>query len=116
MIRPHRTHPLWFAFLLHRLSGLGLALFLPLHFYMLSLAISAPARLDGFLRFTDLTIVKLAEYGLVFLLAGASIWWASADGIGISAMEPTSENNGGTGGGVCLSSVDVILFESDLIR
>jgi hypothetical protein len=31
-------------------------------------------------------------------------------------MEPTSENNGGTGGGVCLSSVDVILFESDLIR
>ena len=41
MIRPHRTHPLWFAFLLHRLSGLGLALFLPIHFYMLSLAISA---------------------------------------------------------------------------
>jgi fumarate reductase subunit D len=36
---------------------------------MLSLAIAAPARLDGFLRFTDLTIVKLAEYGLVFLLA-----------------------------------------------
>ena len=59
MIRPHRTHPLWFAFLLHRLSGLGLALFLPIHFYMLSLAISAPARLDGFLRFTDLTIVKM---------------------------------------------------------
>ena len=69
MIRPYRTHPLWFAFLLHRLSGLGLALFLPTHFYMLSLAISAPARLDGFLRLTDLTIVKLAEYGLVFLLA-----------------------------------------------
>jgi len=45
------------------------ALFLPVHFYMLSLAVSAPVRLDGFLRFTDLTIVKLAEFGLVFLLA-----------------------------------------------
>ena len=31
-------------------------------------------------------------------------------------MEPASENNGGTGGGICLSGVDVILFESDLIR
>ena len=69
MIRPHRSHPLWFAFLLHRISGLGLALFLPIHFYMLSLAITAPERLDGLLRFTDLTIVKLAEFGLVFLLA-----------------------------------------------
>ena len=69
MIRPHRSHPLWFAFLLHRLSGLGLALFLPVHFYMLSLAVSSPVRLDDFLRFTDLTIVKLAEFGLVFLLA-----------------------------------------------
>ena len=69
MIRPHRSHSLWFAFLLHRISGLGLALFLPVHFYMLSLAITAPERLDGLLRFTDLTIVKLAEFGLVFLLA-----------------------------------------------
>ena len=69
MIRPHRSHPLWFAFLLHRISGLGLALFLPVHFYMLSLAITAPERLDRLLRFTDLTIVKLAEFGLVFLLA-----------------------------------------------
>jgi len=69
MVRPHRSHPLWFAFLLHRISGLSLALFLPVHFYMLSFAVSAPVRLDGFLRFTDLTIVKLAEFGLVFLLA-----------------------------------------------
>jgi len=42
MIRPHRSHPLWYAFLLHRLSGLGLALFLPLHLYMLSLALTDP--------------------------------------------------------------------------
>ncbi|MGB2241578.1 MAG: succinate dehydrogenase, cytochrome b556 subunit [Candidatus Puniceispirillaceae bacterium] len=69
MIRPHRTHALWYAFLLHRVSGIALALFLPLHFYMLSLALTDPAQLDGFLVFTDLLIVKCAEFALVFLLA-----------------------------------------------
>lgn len=69
MIRPHRSHPLWFAFILHRISGLALALFLPLHFYVLSLALNDTAKLDGFLQWTDLTIVKVAEFGLVFLLA-----------------------------------------------
>ncbi len=69
MIRPHRSHPLWYAFMLHRLSGLALALFLPAHFWLLSLALTSPERLDGFLRWTDLVIVKLAEFGLVFLLA-----------------------------------------------
>jgi len=69
MIRRHRSHPLWYAFLLHRISGLLLALFLPVHFYLLSLALTDTAALDGFLRWTDLTIVKIAEFGLVFLLA-----------------------------------------------
>ena len=69
MIRPHRTHPLWFAYLLHRLSGLGLALFLPAHFYVLSLAVTKPERLDGLLHWADNPAVKLAEFGLVFLLA-----------------------------------------------
>ncbi|WP_282609592.1 succinate dehydrogenase, cytochrome b556 subunit [Pelagibius sp. Alg239-R121] len=69
MIRPHRSHPLWYAFLLHRVSGLALVLFLPLHFYVLAFALTQPERLDGFLRWTDYTIVKLAEFGLVFLLA-----------------------------------------------
>ena len=64
-----RAHPLWLAYILHRLSGLGLALFLPLHFWVLSLALTDPARLDGFLRFTEAGAVKLAEFGLVFLLA-----------------------------------------------
>ncbi|SLN48826.1 succinate dehydrogenase, cytochrome b556 subunit [Pseudooctadecabacter jejudonensis] len=65
----NRAHPLWLAHVLHRLSGLALALFLPLHFWVLSLALTDPARLDGFLALTDQTVVKLAEYGLVFLLA-----------------------------------------------
>ncbi|RMF33904.1 MAG: succinate dehydrogenase, cytochrome b556 subunit [Alphaproteobacteria bacterium] len=69
MMRPHRNHPLWFAFVLHRVSGLALALFLPVHFYMLALALRAPERLDGFLRWAELPLVRLAEGGLVFLLA-----------------------------------------------
>lgn len=69
MIRPHRAHPLWFAYLLHRLSGLGLALFLPAHFYVISLALRQPQRLDGFLKWAEMPIVKVAEFGLVFLLA-----------------------------------------------
>ena len=68
-LRPHRRHPLWLAFALHRASGLLLALFLPLHFGVLALALHDAARLDGFLAWTDYGIVKAAEFGLVFLLA-----------------------------------------------
>lgn len=64
-----RAHPLWLAYILHRLSGLMLALFLPLHFRVLAMALTDPARLDGFLAYTEVPMVKLAEYGLVFLLA-----------------------------------------------
>jgi len=69
MIRPHRNQPLWFAFLLHRLSGLALALFLPAHFYVLGLALTDTAALDGLLKWTDNPLVKFTEGGLVFLLA-----------------------------------------------
>ena len=69
MIRGYRTHTLWVAFLLHRISGVALALFLPLHFWVLSYALTAPETLDGLLRWTDLGIVKFAEFGLVFLLS-----------------------------------------------
>ncbi|MCP5073886.1 MAG: succinate dehydrogenase [Rhodobacteraceae bacterium] len=69
MIRPHRTHPLWFAYMLHRLSGLALALFLPAHFFVLSKTITEPAALDGFLHWAETPLVRLAEFGLVFLLA-----------------------------------------------
>lgn len=64
-----RAHPLWLAYILHRLSGLALALFLPAHFWVLSMAVTHPAQLDGFLYLTEAGIVKLAEFGLVFLLA-----------------------------------------------
>jgi len=69
MIRPHRRHPLWLAYILHRISGLLLALFLPAHFYVLSLALTDPEALDATLAWTDQPLVKAAEFGLVFLLA-----------------------------------------------
>lgn len=69
MIHPHRSHPLWLAYCLHRLSGLALALFLPAHFYVLSLVLTDPEYADSLLRLTDHLLVKLAEGGLVFLLA-----------------------------------------------
>lgn len=60
---------LWYAALVHRLSGIGLAVFLPLHFLVLGLAIEGAGRLDGALRLADMPVFKLAESGLVFLLA-----------------------------------------------
>ena len=69
MLRPHRHHPLWFAYILHRISGLLLALFLPAHFYVLGLALNDAAELDAFLIWTELPLVMFAEFGLVFLLA-----------------------------------------------
>lgn len=68
-MKGHRHQPLWYAFILHRVSGLLLALFLPVHFYVLAFALTDAARLDGFLVWTDYTLVKIAEFGLVFLLA-----------------------------------------------
>ncbi|MEL7349064.1 MAG: succinate dehydrogenase, cytochrome b556 subunit, partial [Pseudomonadota bacterium] len=68
-MRVARSHPLWLAHVLHRLSGLALALFLPFHFYILSLALTSPEALDSFLAFSELPLVKVAEFGLVFLLA-----------------------------------------------
>ena len=65
----HRRNALWLAAMVHRLSGLALACFLPLHFLALGLAIEGEARLDGFLKWTANPFVKLAETGLVFLLA-----------------------------------------------
>jgi len=64
----HRKNLLWIAALVHRLSGLALATFLPLHFLTLGLAINGEARLEGFLRWADQPLVKLSEGGLVFLL------------------------------------------------
>jgi len=63
-----RGSALWIAALIHRLSGLALAIFLPVHFFVLGLSFHGGAKLDSFLRWTDQPLVKFAEGGLVFLL------------------------------------------------
>lgn len=64
-----RMHPGYWAFAIHRVSGLALAVFLPLHFWVLGLALQGEAALDGFLRVTDNAAFQFAEWGLVMLLA-----------------------------------------------
>ena len=65
----YRHHATWWAFALHRLSGVLLALFLPVHFWVLGLAIRGEAALDGALIWSDQPLVKLAEAALIVLLA-----------------------------------------------
>lgn len=64
-----RNHPAYWAFLVHRLSGLALAVFLPAHFLVLGQALHGAAGLESALRWTDTPLVKAAEIGLVILLA-----------------------------------------------
>ncbi len=51
--------------LIHRLSGIALAVFLPVHFWALGLGL----QMDTFLRWTEQPIVKFAQWGVVVLLA-----------------------------------------------
>ena len=69
MIRPARSHPGWWAFAVHRVSGVALALFLPAHFLALGTAIQGEAKLETFLRWSEQPLVKVAEWILVTLLA-----------------------------------------------
>ena len=99
-----RNHPAYWAFLVQRWSGIALAAFLPLHFWALGHALDGEAALDGFLRFSDRALFKVAEWGLVVLLAmhmmgGARLlmiefgeapglrknWIAGTVGVGIAA-------------------------------
>jgi fumarate reductase subunit D len=64
-----RGHAGWWAFAVHRLSGLALAAFLPLHFWALGQALGGAAALDGFLAWTESPLVKASEIGVVLLLA-----------------------------------------------
>lgn len=65
-MRGHAGH--W-AFLVHRVSGVLLVLFLPGHFIALGSALEGAAALDEFLAWTERPLVKFAEWGIVLLLA-----------------------------------------------
>lgn len=64
----YRRNALWLAAIVHRISGILLACFLPLHFVVLGLAIENEAKLDRFLGFAEIPLVKIAEGLLVSLL------------------------------------------------
>jgi fumarate reductase subunit D len=51
--------------LIHRLSGIALAAFLPAHFW----ALGRGLELDAFLRWTEQPLVKFTEWSIVVLLA-----------------------------------------------
>jgi fumarate reductase subunit D len=65
----NRDHPAYWASIVHRVTGILLALFLPFHFLALGTALSGDASLDRFLAWSDRTWVKGSEVALVILLA-----------------------------------------------
>ena len=69
MIRAGRNHPAWWAFLVHRVSGIALAAFLPAHFYVLGTALDGEARMQTLIAWTHQPAVVAAEWMLVMLLA-----------------------------------------------
>jgi succinate dehydrogenase subunit D len=64
-----RHHPAYWAFIVHRASGVLLAVFLPFHFWALGQALQGERKLESFLRWTDQPLVKAGETALVLLLA-----------------------------------------------
>jgi fumarate reductase subunit D len=58
-----RQHPSYWTFVVHRVSGIALTLFLPLHFWTLSQAV------QGSLDWTNQPLVKLGEWLIVVALA-----------------------------------------------
>lgn len=67
-IPQHRHHVGFIAAMVHRISGLILALFLPLHFLALGLALEN-SRFAAFIAWSDAPLVKLSEFALVTALA-----------------------------------------------
>jgi len=57
------------AAMLHRLSGIALAIFLPLHFLALATALNGAKALDAFLAITRQPVVAFFEFGIVVALA-----------------------------------------------
>ena len=65
----NRRHLSYWAFWVHRISGFALAIFLPIHFTLLAQALHGAKGLDEGLVWTQNPLIKIAEWGLVSLLA-----------------------------------------------
>src|SRR6267142_1203047 len=68
MMRASHRQPGFLAALLHRLSGIALAIFLPVHFLTLATALNGAGALDSFLAATNTPAVKASECALVAAL------------------------------------------------
>jgi fumarate reductase subunit D len=64
-----RQHPSYWAFVVHRVSGVCLAAFLPFHFWALGNAL----QLESFLTWTQQPLVKLGEWLIVVALLGGGL-------------------------------------------
>jgi fumarate reductase subunit D len=69
MIRASHKQPGFAAALVHRLAGIALAIFLPIHFFVLSAALNGADALDSFLKVTAHPMLKLSEGAIVVALA-----------------------------------------------
>jgi fumarate reductase subunit D len=69
MMRASHKQPGFAAALLHRLSGIALAIFLPLHFLVLATALDGANAFDSLLALTNTPLVKASECALVAALA-----------------------------------------------
>lgn len=68
MMRASHQQPGFLAALLHRLAGIALAIFLPVHFWALSAALNGADFLDKFFKVTNTPLIKFAEGGIVVAL------------------------------------------------
>jgi fumarate reductase subunit D len=69
MMRASHKQPGFLAALVHRLAGIALAVFLPIHFWTLSSALNGADFLDRFIKITSTPLIKFAEGGIVVALA-----------------------------------------------
>jgi succinate dehydrogenase subunit D len=69
MMRASHMQRGFVAAMLHRLSGIALAIFLPLHFLALATALNGANALDKFLAITRQPAVAFLEWGIVVALA-----------------------------------------------
>lgn len=69
MIAQQRLSLSYMAFILHRLSGLGLVCFLPFHFLVLGLGLEGDAALNEVLAYTEKPIIKAGEFILIVLFS-----------------------------------------------
>ena len=57
------------AAFVHRVSGVLLTLFLPVHFYAIGTTLESAAAFDSLLVWTQYPLIKFGEWGIVVLLA-----------------------------------------------